>query len=143
MAKTQDIESRRVYVVKPKAILLERLSKYGDDRLTDILSRLHVIMTEELPFEEYLEGWRSQTLMVAKSQYLEELLVSYPAFSSASEAEAIIGGSNPSVELFDQWCVAEEAEYTELPTQTWRPNKHVKIDWLRRLAAKLTAYVRC
>lgn len=119
MGNPQDIKARRVYVVTAKAELLEGLAKYGNDGLTDILSRPHLVTTEELPFEEYLEGWRSKILMVAKIQYLEELLVSDPAFSSISEAEAVIGGSKPSVELFDDRWVAQEAEYTELPAQKW------------------------
>jgi len=99
---------------------MEKLKGLSGTDIADILMRPHVIMTQELGFESHLEGWRTSILMCTKITFLEELLVTYPAFKSDAEALDLLGSCQPSVDLFDRWWLAEEGEYTELLTSAWR-----------------------
>ena len=117
---SQDIPDRRVYVMLAKPELLARTQSLHDEVLVDTLATPHVVMTEELPFEGYLEGWRSQIQVASKLKFLEDLLGEYCPFETDADARRVLGSITVSEELFDKWWIAEEAEYTELERSSWR-----------------------
>ncbi|MCP4157066.1 MAG: hypothetical protein GY757_55650, partial [bacterium] len=63
---SQDIPCRRVYIVQPKEKLLEQVRNLADNDILEGISIPHVVMTEELSFERYLEGWRAKILELCK-----------------------------------------------------------------------------
>ena len=118
MTNNQDIPCRRVYVMRPNESLLEKISLLDDVELLKDINRPQVVMTEELPFEEYLEGWRLKILNICKVTFLKEILLEYPIMNEQTAVE-LLGSVEPTSELFDQWWEAEEAEYTEIKTN-WK-----------------------
>ena len=119
-ANDQDIPDRRVYVVRARPELLKRVAGLGDSDLREALARPYVVMTEELPFERFLEGWRPVIRRVSKIEFLEEVLERCSPFPSDEFAMQALGGTTPTEELFDRWWTAEEAEYIELERSSWR-----------------------
>lgn len=119
-SRDQDLPRRRVYVIRATPELLARAKGLPDDDLVDVLATPHVVMTEELPFERYLEGWRNSIRVVSKLKFLEEILETYCPFASVADALQVLGSTTVTEELFDRWWVAEEAEYTELEPSSWR-----------------------
>ncbi len=115
MNNSQDIPSRRVYVVRATKELIARVTELGDPDLLQVIARPEVVMTQELPFEEYIEGWRTKILENCKIAFLQELMIEYPIMDK-NAAKTLFGNTEPSIELFDKWWMAEEAEYTEIPT---------------------------
>ena len=121
MCSSQDIAARRVYVVKPKKELLDKLIELGESSLIEYIVIPQVVMTEELPFEEYLEGWRSKILTLCKQAFLDELLIEYQFFPEETFIQ-LFGNETISDKSFDRWWITEEAEYLQIPTN-WNPEK--------------------
>lgn len=118
MEDTQDIPDRRVYVVRPGEALLEKLKVVEDHDLVTQLCKPWVVMTEELPFEKFLEGWRSKILELCKSEFLkknfdfdEEYILYLP-----EEILPLLPDIEYTKEFFDTWWIAEEADYIQIPT---------------------------
>jgi len=118
MSTKQDILTRRVYIIKPNSELLKKLSTLNDEDCLDFYSQATVVMTEELYFEESLEGWRKQILDKCKERYLHDLLEFEP-FNDMELRKNIIGEENNLLTLFDKWWTAEEASYIQIKTD-WK-----------------------
>ena len=115
---SQDISARRAYLVRPNDSLLAKIEEYrGQDFHEDLIKPL-VVMTDDLPWEEYFESWRTKILTNCKVAFLNELLTEYPVME-AQMAIQLLGANVPSVELFDRWWVAEEIECLQIPTD-WK-----------------------
>ncbi|MCX4030342.1 hypothetical protein H0A36_26370 [Endozoicomonas sp. SM1973] len=112
----QDILTRRVYIVRAKEELIERLSShFNTDDLNEI-SRPQVVMTEELYFEKHLEGWRRKILEKCKESFLKDEL-EYGLLDEIVDLEKVLGQTSDLQKCFDQWWVAEEAaDYIEIET---------------------------
>ena len=119
MKNPQDIPSRRVYVVKPKLELKEHLSKLGKQDLFDYLNEPTVLMTEELPFEEFIEGWRTKIKRKCKEHFIESLSGKYCTFETKEERDQTLGTSTSDEDLFDKWWSTEEADYMQIETN-WK-----------------------
>jgi len=115
MSNNQDILGRRVYLVKPKKELIELLE--CSEVIKDV-SQPHMVFTEELAFEQHLEGYRSKILELCKLQFLAENIIEYPLIPIGSWVR-IPRISEISVEAFDLYWIAEEATYTDIP-MTWK-----------------------
>lgn len=118
MEETEDIMDRRVYVVKPGDALFEKLETLEDRDLISQLCKPWVVMTEELPFEEYLEGWRSKILELCKLAFLKEnfdFTEEYTLYLP-EDILSLFVNIEFTREFFDAWWVTEEAEYIQIPT---------------------------
>jgi hypothetical protein len=113
----QDPSLRRAYVVRPRPELAARLEALGLADDIEFLGQQTVVMTESLPFEGKLEGFRALVLRRCKEAFLAELFEFLP-LSEAAHREALLGKGIALVDAFDLWWSAEEAETIEIPT-TW------------------------
>ena len=77
-----------------------------------------VVMTDELPYEQYLEGWRKTILEQCKINFVRQFIVEYP-WIPEEYWEEIPRVNELSAEAFDLYWEAEEAEYLNIPT-TWK-----------------------
>ena len=114
----QEMQERRVYVVTAKNKLLSRVKDIGLEYIVDDFARPQVVMTAEVPFEEYLEGWRAKILELCKIRFLKENLIDCPIVSEEIRIK-IFGEEKLSAKLFDRWWLAEESALIEIPT-TWK-----------------------
>jgi hypothetical protein len=87
--------------------------------LIEIFKTPTVVMTEELPFEEHLEGRRTTILIKCKEAFMRELIDDYSPFKSDDERIRIIGEAESLVQLFDNWWETEEADYIQIETN-WK-----------------------
>ena len=118
MNQSQDIPCRRAYLITPNQVLLDKVKRLGDQDLSMEIAKPQVVMTECLPFEGYLEGWRATILKNCKLAFLNELLIEYPIMDEYM-AVSTLGSNIPSADLFDLWWRAEEVECLEIPTD-WK-----------------------
>ena len=118
MTNNQDIPDRRIYLVKPRIKLINILKNLKEDEIVTDVLRPHVVMTEELPFEEYLEGYRKTVLELCKLGFLKENIHEYPLIPESLWSN-IPSINDISVETFDMYWETVEAEYTNIPT-TWK-----------------------
>lgn len=114
---SQNPTIRRAYVVHPRQELIDRLLQVGEADSIGIYGEPSVVMTEPLPYEGKLEGYRSLILSKCKEAYLIDLFQFSP-FSDALQRNALLGEYPSLVEVFDKWWVAEEANTLEIET-TW------------------------
>ena len=115
MSDEQDMLDRRVYVVTPKKALLEKVSPLVDERDLQELSKPHVVMTDELRFEEFIEGWRRSILEKCKEAFLLDEFEYGPLFE-LEDLDDALGQTVDLLKCFDDWWVAEEAGYTQIET---------------------------
>lgn len=83
----------------------------------DYLCQPTIVMTEALPFEGKLEGYRALILEKCKEAFLEAFFRD-GLFSDASQRDALLGQGISLNESFDLWWTAEEVETIEIQT-TW------------------------
>ena len=114
----QDIPCRSVYIVRAKPELLERIQALNQIDLMTDLARPTVVMTEELPFEKYLEGWRKTIYQHCQRSFIEQLLHDNNPFPSDAVQIQVLGTETDEIKLFEQWWTAEEADYLQVST-TW------------------------
>lgn len=115
---SQDISTRRAYLVRPNDALRAKIEQYRDQDFHEELMKPLVVMTDDLPWEEYFESWRTKILANCKIAFLKEILIEYPVME-AEMAIQILDVGVPSVELFDRWWLAEEIECLQIPTD-WK-----------------------
>ena len=112
---TQDLICRRTYVVTANEEFKAVMKELNIDELEN-MSFPVVAMTEEVPFERDLEGWRSAIRSNSKESFLREFVSEYPMELreklSAKRSEGTI--------KFDDWFVATEAESIELIAGSWK-----------------------
>ena len=120
MSNTQDIADRRVYVIRPKQVLVDFLTPYLDNEdwedreyLKALLSP-YVSMTKELPFEEYLEGYRQSILKKCQEKFLEYELEFGILFQKLPDEISVEN-------VFDKWWIIEMVrDYEEIETNSWK-----------------------
>ena len=113
----QNLSERRAYCVRPRPDLAQRLKSIGMADDIDVLGQHTVVMTESLPFEGRLEGYRILLLKKCKEAFLEAFIEDGP-LSEILQREALLGKGLSLTESFDLWWTAEEIEIIEILT-TW------------------------
>lgn len=108
---------RRAYVIRPRPELSQRLEALELSEDLDFLGQPTVVMTEPLPFEGKLEGYRRLILRKCKEAFLQELLEFEP-LATESHRIALLSAETPLEQSFDQWWTAEEVDTLEIAT-TW------------------------
>ena len=121
MSNNQDFPTRRIYVVKPRQELIDKLRCLDAREVVGDLTVPFVVMTDELPYEKYLEGWRKTILEQCKLNFIKRFILEFP-WIPEEYWEEIPRISELSTEAFDLYWEAEEAHYLNIPT-TW---KHVE-----------------
>ena len=121
MNQSQDVSGRRMYLVTPNDQLRSRVSQFGDAELSELVAKPQAVMTEDLPFEAYFEGWRLVILHNCKLAFLKENLIECPIFEERVAAD-IFGSASLTEALFDCWWTAEEIDCIEIPTN-WKSKK--------------------
>ena len=113
----QNPSERRAYLVRPRENLAQSLESIGMANDVDALCQATVVMTEALPFEGKLEGYRKLILKSCKVAFVEAFFQDGP-LSDTSQREALLGKSITLAESFDLWWTAEEVDTIEIQT-TW------------------------
>jgi hypothetical protein len=108
---------RRAYLIRPRAELEAAIHNLGLSEDTEYLMQTVVTMTEALPYEGKLEGFRSLILAKCKEAFLRDLF-EYAPLSDNRTRSALLGDFVTTQECFDRWWTAEEIETVEIPT-TW------------------------
>jgi hypothetical protein len=113
----QDRGIRRAYLIRPRPALAPKLESMGLADELDFLARQTVLMTEPLPYETKLEGYREVILEKCKEIFLKDLC-ELSALADATHRETLFGRGISPLEAFDLWWTAEVVETMEIPT-TW------------------------
>lgn len=109
---------RRAYLIRPRAELTTALrGSQLEEEDVEFLSRPMVSMTELLPYEGKLEGYRAPILKNCKEAFIRELFESLP-LADDEIRHALLGEIVTLEGCFDSWWTAEEIETIEIPT-TW------------------------
>jgi hypothetical protein len=118
MTDDQNPLLRRAYLIRPRAefTTVLRDSQLGADDV-EYLSRPIVSMTELLPYEGKLEGYRALVLKNCKEAFIRELF-EYLPLADDEIRHALLGEIVTLEGCFDSWWTAEEIETIEVPT-TW------------------------
>lgn len=114
---SQNPPMRRAYFIRPLPALFERLISLGLAEDAEFLAPPTVVMTEMLPFEGGLEGYRSLILNKCKEAFLNGLL-EYEPLSDSSYRNRLLGEDLTLADCFDIWWAAEEVETIEIK-RTW------------------------
>lgn len=115
MSDNQDTLDRIVYVVTPKPALIEKLALILDEEDLGDLTRPHVVMTDEVCFEEFLEAWQDVIFEKCKDTFLVDEF-EYGVLGEQENLEEIIGQTDDLQKCFDQWWTAVEVGYTQIET---------------------------
>lgn len=113
----QNPSSRRAYCIRPRPELAGRLELLGMADELDFLGEPTIVMTESLPYEGKLEGYRSLILQRCKEAFLDALFDDGP-LSNLPQREALLGKGTSLTAAFDLWWTAEEVDTIEIQT-TW------------------------
>lgn len=118
MPHDQNLLLRRAYLIRPRTELTTALrnSELEEDHV-EFVSRSVVSMTELLPYEGKLEGYRALILRNCKEAFVRELFECFPLADDAIRS-ALLGEIVTLEGCFDKWWTAEEIETIEIPT-TW------------------------
>ena len=114
---SQNPKFRRAYLIRPRPELSTHLIQNGQEELADICSEATVVMTEALPYEGKLEGYRAKILEKCKETYVADILTFDPLMD-ANVCTQLLGNYSKLTELFDRWWTAEEVSTLEIET-TW------------------------
>ncbi len=121
MSSSQDIPDRRMYVIKPRLCLIKKITPFFSSSGLEFVEKPNVVMTEELPFEQHLEGWRAVILKKCKEAFIKEQM-EYGIFCELEEKDLgdLLGSTSDMQECFDKWWLAEEtADWIEIP-MNWK-----------------------
>ncbi|MEO0796477.1 MAG: hypothetical protein AAFX93_15010 [Verrucomicrobiota bacterium] len=118
---TQDLYDRRVYVIRPKQELLDHIVELCPEAASEleIYNGSTVVMTEEVPFEGSLEGWRPTIKMKCKEAFIRENFNYFP-IADMDKPNDLLVDMDTLVAFFDQWWIAEESDYIELIEGSWK-----------------------
>lgn len=112
---SQNPITRRAYVIRPRQELIDHLLAAAEPDLIGICEEPTVVMTEPLPFEGKLEGFRSLILKRCKEAFLNNLF-DFEPFTDLSQRNVLLGEQSSLVETFDRWWTTEEVDTLEIPT---------------------------
>ncbi len=123
--ENQDVYARRVYVVRPKKELLDLILSIDPtckDEI-DLYNRPTVVMTEDVPFEREIEGWRGAIESKCKEAFLRDNIYDFPLFDM-DKPENLLIEMDILIQYFDKWWVIEEADdYIEIIKGSWKTRK--------------------
>lgn len=122
LPETGDIYGRRVYVVRAKPALIAHLKHITSQLDTDdfeFIQRPTVVMTEQVPFEQDLEGWRPAIMNKCKEAFLRETS-DYLVMSLLRPPRELFADMATLTAFFDQWWDAEEADDIEIEAGSWK-----------------------
>jgi hypothetical protein len=122
LPETRDLYRRRVYVIRAKPELIAHLIVNGaklDADEIDAMQTPTVVMTEEVPFERDLEGWRPAIKNKCKEAFFHETL-EYPPLSLLELPEGLFTNMDILTAFFDRWWNAEEADDIEIVAGCWK-----------------------
>ena len=110
------ISCRLGYIVKAKDSLFEQLSSVNSG-LGEYFRQNYVLVTENLDYEVYFEGWKKTIKQKCKIHFVKETiyLLDYPK----KELIMLFGEFNSEEDLFDKWWSLELADCDEIPTD-WK-----------------------
>lgn len=114
---SQNPLTRRAYLIRPNQELKAHFLEMEQQDLIDSLLIPTVVMTEALPFEGKLEGYRTLIQTKCKEAYLTDLFALEP-FENLSERQTLPGDQTSLIETFDKWWILEEVDTLEIAT-TW------------------------
>lgn len=112
---SQNPSVRRTYIIRPRRALLDLLALLGHSDFIESCKVPTVVMTEALPFEGKLEGYRTLILKKCKERFLAHELSFLPLSDTELHAK-LVGVHSSLVEAFDTWWESEEAESLEIQT---------------------------
>ena len=116
LSDPQNPTIRRTYLIRPLPKLLEQLTAQGESDAIGVCGPT-ALMTEALPFEGGLEGYRGVILSRCKEAFMAGLL-EFDPFSDAQKRDSLLGAYPTLVAAFDAWWTAEEIDTIEIST-TW------------------------
>ncbi|WOO40909.1 hypothetical protein [Rubellicoccus peritrichatus] len=118
---TQDIYDRCVYVIRPKEELIDFILKLrpGANENLNYFRIPTAVMTEAVPFEQDLEGWRIPLKNKCKEAYLRENINEFP-LCEIEKPEGLLENMDTLICFFDKWWVAEEADHIEIVKGCWK-----------------------
>ncbi len=114
---SQNPLTRRAYLIRPNQELKAHFLEIEQQDLIDSLLIPTVVMTEALPFEGKLEGYRALIQTKCKEAYLTDLFA-LESFENLSERQTLPGDQTSLIETFDKWWILEEVDTLEIAT-TW------------------------
>jgi hypothetical protein len=123
--KEQDVYSRRVYVIRAKKELIELILKIDPSCIEEVwvYKMPTVVMTEEVPFERDIEGWRKGIKNKCKEAYIRENIQDFP-LSVMEKPDRLLKEMDILLKFFDNWWIAEEAEdCIEILDGSWKTDK--------------------
>lgn len=109
-------------MIRPRPALIAHLTESHPQVNADdvkFLQQPRVVMTEEVPFERDLEGWRPAIKNKCKEAFLRQTLEWHP-FSLLQLPEGVLINMDTLTTFFDQWWEAEEAEDIEIEAGSWK-----------------------
>ena len=110
------IKIRLAFLLMPIPSLRDRLVGAQSD-LRGYFQPGQVVVTDELDYETYFEGWKSRVETSAKKFYVLDFVRTLEY--TEDEMLSIFGGFESDLELFDKWWVLNELSCSEMPTD-WR-----------------------
>ncbi|WP_395752595.1 hypothetical protein [Prosthecobacter sp.] len=122
LPETRDLYCRRVYVIRARPELIAHLIVSGanlDAHEIDEMRSPTVVMTEEVPFERDIEGWRPAIKNKCKEAFFRETL-EYPPLSLLELPEGLLTNMDILTAFFDRWWDAEEAVDIEIVAGCWK-----------------------
>ena len=121
LEETGDLYCRRIYVVRPNDVLLDEIRSRSSSSGVDLeyIQMPRVVMTEEVPFERDLEGWRPAILRKCKQAFVVEMWEDLETIGLPLP-DAISTDLDVQLALFDSWWIAEEAEEIEIVAGSWK-----------------------
>jgi hypothetical protein len=115
----QDTFSRRMYVIRARPELIAHVKGIADD-LETIDTSPTVVMTEEVPFEEEIEGWNITIAKKCKEAFLRSNFDVFP-LTAMEKPEALLEDMDVLVAFFDKWWTSERVgNYLEIVRGSWK-----------------------
>jgi len=110
------VKCRLGYLAKPKDEFITHLREIGSD-LDEYFLQNHVVITDNLEYEEYFEGWKRSILEKAKAHFIVDTI--FDLDYSKEEMVELFGPFENEIQLFDNCWYFEDADIAQIPTD-WK-----------------------
>lgn len=107
------MKMRLGYLAKPKDELIAHLKEMESD-LDEYFIQNYVVITDELEYEEYFEGWKNRVIEQAKDHFIKDTVLELDY--TQEELISIFGAFENNVQLFDLWWQFEETDISQMAT---------------------------
>ena len=112
------MKCRIAFIAKPKPELIDHLESIGSD-LGDYFLQNHVVITEELEYEEYFEGgFKPKIIELCKTHFVVDTIYEVISESKIRIVE-LLGPFDDEEQLFDHWWYFEDVDCSQIAT-TWK-----------------------